>query len=112
MAEYDSRDRTLERLVRRRFELDQVAVNKTVLGGTAADGLRSAGHFGVPFVADVLPARSIVAFAGGRIIRHRCGRRCRCDDPGWLLHKSLVIDDYAPRFLTDSPPTGGTADQL
>ncbi len=69
VAEYEPRDEALERSLRREFGLSAVAVIKTVHGATAEDARRTVGHFGAPFVADLLPPGSVVAVAGGRSIR-------------------------------------------
>jgi DNA-binding transcriptional regulator LsrR (DeoR family) len=68
VAEYEPRDLILERAVRKKFGLESVAVIKTIPGAAAEDARRSVGHFGGPFLASMLPAKSVVAIAGGRSI--------------------------------------------
>ena len=69
VAEYEPRNDALERALRKEFGLAAVAVIKTTEGATAEDARRMVGHFGAPFVAALLPPKSVVAIAGGRTIR-------------------------------------------
>ncbi len=69
VAEYEPRNHALERALCKEFGLDAVAVIKTAEGTTAEDARRAVGHFGAPFVAALLPPKSVVAIAGGRSIR-------------------------------------------
>lgn len=69
VAQYEPRNQALEQALRKRFGLDAVAVIKTPDGASAEDERRAVGHFGAPFVAALLSARSVVAIAGGRTIR-------------------------------------------
>lgn len=69
VAEYEPRNQVLERALRKEFGLDAVAVIKTLAGATSEDARRAVGHFGAPFVAALLPPKSVVAIAGGRTIR-------------------------------------------
>jgi DNA-binding transcriptional regulator LsrR (DeoR family) len=69
VAEYEPRNHTLERSLRKRFGLSAVAVIKTSESATAEDARRAVGHFGAPLVAALLPPKSVVAIAGGRTIR-------------------------------------------
>ncbi len=68
VAEYEPRDLILERAVRKKFGLESVAVIKTIPSAAGEDARRSVGHFGGPFVAGMLPPKSVVAIAGGRSI--------------------------------------------
>src|SRR5512147_2051675 len=68
VAEYEPRNHELERSLRAQFGLDAVAVIKTLEGATAEDARRAVGHFGAPFVAGLVPPKSVVAIAGGRTI--------------------------------------------
>jgi DNA-binding transcriptional regulator LsrR (DeoR family) len=68
-AEYEPRNRALERTLRKEFGLGAVAVIKTIKDTFAEDARRIVGHFGAPFVAAQLPHKSVVAIAGGRTIR-------------------------------------------
>ena len=69
VAEYEPRNHVLELALCKGFGLGAVAVIKTAEGTTAEDARRAVGHFGAPFVAALLPPRSVVAIAGGRTIR-------------------------------------------
>src|SRR5512139_2866465 len=69
VAEYEPRNEALERALRRQFGLGAVAVIKTTEGATSEDARRAVGHFGAPFVAALLPPKSVVATAGGRTVR-------------------------------------------
>jgi deoxyribonucleoside regulator len=69
VAEYKPRNQALERALRKELGLNAVAVIRTVEGATAEDARRVVGHFGAPFLAALLPPRSVVAIAGGRSIR-------------------------------------------
>jgi deoxyribonucleoside regulator len=69
VAEYEPRNHALERALCKGFGLGAVAVIKTAEGTTAEDARRAVGHFGAPFVAALLPPKSVVAIAGGRSIR-------------------------------------------
>ena len=69
VAEYEPRSYELERSLRQELKLEAVAVIKTLEGGTAEDARRSVGHFGAPFVAELLPPKAVVAIAGGRTVR-------------------------------------------
>lgn len=69
VAEYEPRNHELERTLCKEFGLDAVAVIKTTAGTTVEDARRAVGHFGAPFVAALLPPKSVVAIAGGRTIR-------------------------------------------
>jgi deoxyribonucleoside regulator len=69
VAEYEPRNHSLERSLRKEFGLSAVAVIKTLEGATGEDARRAVGHFGAPFVATLLPPESVVAIAGGRTIR-------------------------------------------
>jgi deoxyribonucleoside regulator len=69
VAEYQPRNHALESSLCREFGLNAVAVIKTLEGTNADDARRAVGHFGAPFVAALLPPRSVVAIAGGRTIR-------------------------------------------
>jgi len=69
VAEYEPRDQALETTLRKELGLNAVAVIKTIEGATAEDARRTVGHFGAPFVAGLLPPKSVVAVAGGRSIR-------------------------------------------
>jgi len=69
VAEYEPRNETLERSLRREFGLSDVAVIKTIHGATAEDARRTVGYFGARFVAGLLQPGSVVAIAGGRSIR-------------------------------------------
>ncbi len=69
VAEYEPRNQALERRIRKKFGLSNVAVIKTLEAATAEDARRAVGHFGAPIVATLLPPKSVVAIAGGRTIR-------------------------------------------
>ena len=69
VAEYEPRNHTLEEQLCKQFGLEAVAVIKTLEEATAEDARRAVGHFGAPFVAGLLPPKSVVAIAGGRTIR-------------------------------------------
>jgi deoxyribonucleoside regulator len=69
VAEYEPRNHALEEELRKQFGLVAVAVIKTLEEATAEDARRAVGHFGAPFVAGLLPPKSVVAIAGGRTIR-------------------------------------------
>ncbi len=69
VVEYEPRNEALERSLRKQFGLGAVAVIKSTEGASAEDARRAVGHFGAPFVAGLLPPKSIVAVAGGRTIR-------------------------------------------
>jgi deoxyribonucleoside regulator len=69
VAEYEPRNHELERSLREQFGLKAVAVIKTLEGATAEDARRAVGHFGAPFVAGLVPPKSVVAIAGGRTVR-------------------------------------------
>jgi DNA-binding transcriptional regulator LsrR (DeoR family) len=69
VAEYEPRNHALERALCKEFGLHAVAVIKTIEGTTTEDTRRAVGHFGAPFVAALLPPKSVVAIAGGRTIR-------------------------------------------
>ena len=69
VAEYEPRNQALEAGLRKEFKLSNVAVIKTLDGATTEDARRAVGHFGAAFVAALLPAKSVVAIAGGRTIR-------------------------------------------
>ncbi len=69
VAEYEPRHETLERTLCKQFGFGAVAVIKTPEGATAEDARRAVGHFGAPFVADLLAQDAVVAIAGGRSIR-------------------------------------------
>ena len=68
-AEYEPRNHALERAIGKEFGLKTVAVIKTIKGISVEDARRAVGHFGAPFVADLLPPKGVVAIAGGRTIR-------------------------------------------
>ncbi len=65
-AEYEPYNHALERALGKEFGLKAVAVIKTIKGISVEDTRRVVGHFGAPFVADLLPPKSVVAIAGGR----------------------------------------------
>ena len=69
VAEYEPRDHALEQSLCKKFGLSAVAVIKMTADTTAEDARRAVGHFGAPFVAALLPPKSVVAIAGGRTIR-------------------------------------------
>jgi len=69
VAEYEPRNETLEKKIRKEFHLDSVAVIKTVEGSTVEDARRTVGHFGASFVASLILQESTVAIAGGRTMR-------------------------------------------
>ncbi len=69
VAEYEPRNHALEQALCNEFDLQAVAVIKTTSGTSAEDARRAVGHFGAPFVAALLPPKSVVAIAGGRTIR-------------------------------------------
>ena len=69
VAEYEPRNHVLEQTLCQEFGLNSVAVIKTTEGTATEDARRAVGHFGAPFVAALLPPKSIVAIAGGRTIR-------------------------------------------
>ena len=69
VAEYEPRNHAFERALCKEFGLNAVAVIKTIAGTTVEDARRAVGHFGAPFVAALLPPKSVVAIAGGRTIR-------------------------------------------
>jgi deoxyribonucleoside regulator len=69
VAEYEPRNEALERVLQKQLSLDAVAVIKTIDGATPDDARLAVGHFGAPFVATILPPKSVVAIAGGRTIR-------------------------------------------
>jgi DNA-binding transcriptional regulator LsrR (DeoR family) len=68
-AEYEPRNRALERTLAKEYGLDAVVVIKTIEDTSVEDARRVVGHFGAPFVAAQLPHKSVVAIAGGRTIR-------------------------------------------
>ena len=69
VAEYEPRNHALEEQLCKQFGLEAVAVIKILEEATAEDARRAVGHFGAPFVAGLLPPKSVVAIAGGRTIR-------------------------------------------
>jgi deoxyribonucleoside regulator len=68
VAEYEPRNQALERSICSAFGLNAVAVIKVFEGAGSEDARRAVGHFGAPFVAALLPPKSVVALAGGRTI--------------------------------------------
>jgi deoxyribonucleoside regulator len=69
VAEYEPRNRLLERTLCKGTGLASAAVVKTVEGVSAEDARRTVAHFGAAFVASLIPQDSVVAVAGGRTMR-------------------------------------------
>ncbi|MCS7337340.1 MAG: transcriptional regulator [Verrucomicrobiae bacterium] len=69
VAAYEPRDHALEQELCKRFGLTAAAVIKTPKGASVEEARRLVGHFGAPFVLELIPPESTVALAGGRTMR-------------------------------------------
>lgn len=69
VAAYEPRDHVVEEKLCKQFGLSAVAVIRTPKGATVAEARRLVGHFGAPFILELIAPGSTVALAGGRTMR-------------------------------------------